>query len=69
MASFIENLRKIRGEAVYGQEMRTAIADAIEQAIDLDINGDGGVVFFTLSPIVSSDEDYLLGIQNGGDTG
>lgn len=34
MATFEQNLRKIRGEAVYGTEVRTAIADAIEQADD-----------------------------------
>lgn len=34
MATFQQNLAKIRGEAIYGPEMRTAIADAIEQADD-----------------------------------
>ena len=34
MATYEQNLRKIRGEAVYGTEVRIAIADAIEQADD-----------------------------------
>ena len=32
------NLRKIRGEAIYGLEMREAIASAIEQADDETAN-------------------------------
>lgn len=35
MATFEENLRKIRGEAIYGPEMRAAIAEAITQADDV----------------------------------
>lgn len=34
MATFEQNLAKIRGQAVYGPEMREAIAEAIEQADD-----------------------------------
>ena len=34
MATFQQNLAKIRGEAIYGSDMRTAIAEAIEQADD-----------------------------------
>ena len=34
MATFAQNLAKIRGQAIYGSEVRTAIADAIEQMDD-----------------------------------
>ena len=34
MATFQENLAKIRGQAIYGPDMRTAIAEAIEQVDD-----------------------------------
>lgn len=62
-ANFMQNIRKIRGEAVYGQEMRTAIADAIVQAIDLDVSGEG-LVLFTLTKIDPDKDDYLLEITN-----
>lgn len=39
MASFAQNIRKIRGEAISGPEMREAIAEAITQAIELDLSG------------------------------
>lgn len=64
MATFVQNIRKIKGEAVYGTEMRNAIAEAIQQALDLNIEGEG-IVFCTLTPIASTDGDYLLTIQNG----
>ena len=32
MATFDENLRKIRGEAIYGPDLREAIAEGITQA-------------------------------------
>ena len=35
MATFEQNLAKIRGQAVYGPEMREAIAEAIEQTDDV----------------------------------
>lgn len=34
MATFEQNLAKIRGQAVYGPDMREAIAEAIEQTDD-----------------------------------
>lgn len=61
MASFSENIAKIRGQAVYGPEMRTAIADALMQALGLDIDG---FVFFILNPMVDSEEDFELEIVN-----
>ena len=64
MATFEQNIRKIRGEAIYGPEMRTAIADAIQQSMDLDIDGNEGTVFFDLSPIEDVPDDYLLTISN-----
>ena len=35
MATFEQNLAKIRGQAIYGGEMREAIAEAIEQSDDI----------------------------------
>lgn len=63
MASFLENIRKIRGEAIYGMDMRAAIAEALEQSVDLDISGDGFVVF-TLTEVDPQNEDFLLDIRN-----
>lgn len=37
MASFEQNIRNIRGEAIYGMEVRSAIADAIEQSVGYDM--------------------------------
>ena len=62
------NLRKIRGEAIYGQDMREAIASAIEQADDetstLLINVRNLVnsreLFFNLNSL--GDDDYQLEI-------
>ena len=34
MATFEQNLRKIRGESIYGAEVREAIAQALEQSDD-----------------------------------
>lgn len=36
MASFEQNLRDIRSEAIYGPQIRAAIAEGIEQAQGLD---------------------------------
>ena len=65
MATFATNIKKIRGEAVHGPEMRAAIADAIQQAVGLDIEGGEGTVYFVLTPIEGTAEDYLLDIDNG----
>lgn len=65
MATFEQNIRKIQGEAVYGQDMRRAIADAIQQSMDLDIDGNDGTVYFTLTPISGTEDDYFLSINNG----
>lgn len=66
MASFSENIAKIRGQAVYGPEMRTAIADALMQALGLDVDG---FVFFVLNPMVDSEEDFELEIVNSTASG
>ena len=66
MASFSENIAKIRGQAVYGPDMRTAIADALMQALGLDVDG---FVFFVLHPITGVDEDFELEIVNSDGTG
>lgn len=65
MATFLQNIRKIQGEAVYGEEMREAIAEAIQQTMGLDIDGNDGVVFFSLSPVPDTSNDFLLSIVNG----
>lgn len=66
MASFSENIAKIRGQAVYGPEMRTAIADALMQALGLDVDG---FVFFILNPMIDSEEDFELEIVNSTASG
>ena len=66
MASFSENIAKIRGQAVYGPEMRTAIADALMQALRLDVDG---FVFFILNPMIDSEEDFELEIVNSTASG
>ena len=63
MATFMQNIRNIREEAVYGPDIRTSIAEAIMQAIDLDISGDD-MIFVTLTEIVESPGDYILGFSN-----
>ena len=65
MATFEQNIRNIRGEAIYGPDMRTSIADAIQQAMALDINGNEGTVYFIVTPISGTDEDFFLTINNG----
>ena len=59
MATFAQNIRKIRGEAIYGPDMRTAIADALEQAINLDISGED-VTTVEVSKIAQTEDDYLI---------
>ena len=63
MATFVQNIKNIRGEAVYGPDVRESIAEAITQAIDLDISGDD-MVFVTLTEIVESPDDFLLSFSN-----
>lgn len=65
MATFEQNIRKIRGEAIYGPDMRTAIADAIQQTMNLDIDGNDGTVYFVLTPITGTTNDFALSINNG----
>ena len=66
MANFIQNLQKIRGEAIYGQDMRTAIADAIQQAAHFDYRDvdvpypDTDQVYVRLIPVSSGSSDYIL---------
>ena len=63
MATFEKNLEKIRGEAIRGNDMRTAIADALIQAIDFDVSGDGTVIVY-VTKISETIDDYLLDIHN-----
>lgn len=65
MATFAQNIRKIRGEAIYGPEMRTAIAEAIQQTMNLDIEASGDMVLFDLIPIQDTPGDYTLEIKSG----
>ena len=73
MATFAENLAKIRGQAIYGPDMREAIAQAIEQSddeVDRKINAmqvivDDNIFYVNLNRIDSSD-DYLLTIVKEG---
>lgn len=66
MATFEQNIRKIRGEAIYGTDVRSAIAEAIQQTMNLDIEGSTGTVYFSVTPIQNSVDDYLLTVSNGG---
>ena len=59
MATFSQNIRKIEGQAVYAPEMRTAISEALQQAIDVDITIDG-LVTVTTTPIAQTTNEYLL---------
>ena len=63
MATFVQNIKNIRGEAVYGPDVRESIAEAIAQAIDLDIGGDD-LVFVTLTRITGSSDDFLLSFSD-----
>ena len=62
VATFEQNIRKIRGEAIYGREVRTAIADAVEQVVNVDIDVEGGTVV-RLDQIGSTDDYKLSFIQ------
>ena len=44
MATFSKNIKKIQGEAYLGTDMRTAIAEALQQVADVDISIDNEVV-------------------------
>ena len=37
MATFQQNIDNIRGEAIYGPDIRESIAEAIEQAVGIDV--------------------------------
>lgn len=63
MATFEQNIRNIRGEAIYGPDMRESIAEAIQQTVGLNIDGNDGTVFFVLSPITGSQDEFLLTIN------
>lgn len=65
MATFEQNIRNIRGEAIYGPDMRASIAEAIQQTMDLDIDGNDGTVFFIVTPISGTVDDFFLTISNG----
>ena len=58
MPTFEQNIRKIRGEAIYGKEIRTAIADAVQQAVNLDISAEGDVLVELVR--IGSTNDYKL---------
>ena len=68
MATFAQNIGKIRGDAVYGPEMRTAIADAIMQSVNVDISKedfpypDTQNAWAQVQPM-ETDGDYLLSFQ------
>ena len=58
MATFEQNIRKIRGEAIHGKEVRTAIADAVEQVANIDFSVDGNVL--VVLERIGSSNDYTL---------
>lgn len=79
MATFEQNLAKIRGQAIYGPDMREAIAEAIEQADDqvqADIRAvDGRIesmrviidehVLYVNTEQIGTTDDYLISITEG----
>lgn len=58
MATYRENINKIRGEAIYGVDVREAIAAAIDQAAKLDVDSDRLLVRTTSQ----GNDDFLLEI-------
>ena len=56
MATYRQNINKIKGEAIYGKDVREAIADALDQAVRLDV--DPGIVFVRAEHM--EDADYRL---------
>lgn len=72
MATFIENIAKIRGQAIYGPDMREAIAEAIEQSDDevdsriaaMQVIVDENVFYVNLEPLATS-SDFRLTITGG----
>ena len=68
MSTFAQNLAKIRGEAIYGMDMREAIAEALEQADDIIVEKlqnmqtlvDTEAVYGELTLIAGTTGDYLL---------
>lgn len=79
MATFEQNLALIRGGAIYGPDMRTAIADAIEQADDRvqeDIDNVGNRLgtmktiiddhlFYVNVERIEETDDYIISITEG----
>ena len=73
MATFAQTIGYIRGNAIYGSDVRTAIADAIEQAdtaIITELEDVRSVVldrelFINLEPIDES--DYVMEIVNAAE--
>ena len=66
MATFEENIRKIRGEAIYGPEMRTAIADAITQSTHVTAEEvpvhypDNQNVYISFTRTDTDENDYIM---------
>ena len=63
MASFVKNIEKIRGTAIHGPEMREAIAQAIQQAMNLDLSGTD-FAMVNVSPISGATGEYMLTMTN-----
>lgn len=63
MATFVKNIEKIRGTAIYGPDMREAIAQAIGQAMNLDLSGTD-FAMVNVSPISGTTGEYMLTMTN-----
>ena len=69
MATFSQNITKIRGGAILGSEMRTAIAEAIEQASETQYDSqsvpypDTENVYIRLIPNPIGSGNYTLEIS------
>ena len=73
MATFEQNIRNIRGEATYGKDMRTSIADAIEQSVHLTYQDiavpypSTDEIHIQVAPVIVGTGDYVLGISKTTD--
>lgn len=69
MATFSENIQKIQGTAVYGRDVRKAIADALSQSVHLEYNDltypypDQNTVYVRLIPDGPGSDDYVMEIS------
>lgn len=65
MATFTKNIANIRGDAVYGTDVRESIAQAIIQSVGFNaaqLSSD--TILLSTELISGSDNDYILTVTN-----